>query len=83
MAHQARKQQYQFDNVKFISLTISTLGVFSLQSNDFLITLKEIGFDDKDINYITRTLSGIAIRSIYYVFCKRRKQWESPELLFI
>ena len=78
-----RLQQHQFDSVKFISLSISTLGVFSLQSNDFLIMLKEIGFDDKHINYITRTLTGIAIRSTYYVFCKRGKEWESPELLFI
>ena len=78
-----RLQQHQFDSVKFISLSISTLGVFSLQSNDFLIMLKEIGFDDKHINYITRTLTGIAIQSTYYVFCKRGKEWESPELLFI
>ena len=78
-----RLQQHQFDSVKFISLSISTLGVFSLQSNDFLIMLKEIGFDDKHINYITRTLKGIAIRSTYYVFCKRGKEWESPELLCI
>ena len=55
-----RLQQHQFDSVKFISLSISTLGVFSLQSNDFLIMLKEIGFDDKHINYITRTLTSIA-----------------------
>ena len=78
-----RLQQPQFDSVKFISLSISTLGVFSLQSNDFLVMLKEIGFDDKHINYIKRTLTGIAIRSIYYLFCKRGKEWESPELLFI
>ena len=78
-----RLQQRQFDSVKFISLSISTLGVFSLPSNDFLIMLKEIGFDEKHINYITRTLTGIAIRSTYYVFCKRGKEWESPELLFI
>ena len=77
-----RLQQHQFDSVKFISLSISTLGVFSLQSNDFLIMLKEIGFDDKHINYITRTLTGVAIRSTYHVFCKRGKEWESPELLF-
>ena len=77
-----RLQQHQFDIVKFISLSISTLGLFSLQSNDFLIMLKEIGFEDKHINYITRTLTGITIRSTYYVFCKRGREWESPELLF-
>ena len=41
-----RLQQHQFDSVKFITLPISTSGVFSLQSNDFLTMLKEIGFDD-------------------------------------
>ena len=36
-----RLQQNQFDSVKFISLSISILGVFSLQSPDFLIMLRD------------------------------------------
>ena len=56
-----RLQQNQFDSVKFISLSISTLGVFSNQSSDFLNMLKETGFDEKHIKYIIKTLTDIAI----------------------
>ena len=77
-----KRQNYQYDSVKFISLSICTLGVFSLHSTDFLNMLKETGFDDKHVNYIIKTLTIIAIRTTYYVFCKRGKDWDNPELLF-
>ena len=77
-----RLQQNQFDIVKFISLSISTLGVLSNQSSDFLNMFKETGFDKKHIKYIIKTLTDIAIRTTYYVFCKRGKDWNNPELLF-
>ena len=77
-----KRQKHQYESVKFISLSISTLGVFSLHSTDFLSMLKETGFDDKHVNYIIRTLTIIAIRMTYYVFCKRRKDWDNPKLLF-
>ena len=68
-----KRQKNQYGSVKFISLFISTLGVFSLHSTDFLNMLKETGFDDKHVNYIIRTLTIIEIRTTYYVFCKRGK----------
>ena len=74
-----RLQQNQFDSAKFISLSISTLEVFSNQSSDFLNLLNEIGFDEKHINYIIKTWTDIAIRTTYYVFCKRGKDWNNPE----
>ena len=49
-----RSQQYHCDSVKFISLSISTLGVFSLYSPDILNLLKETGFEDKHLKYIVR-----------------------------
>ena len=36
----------------------------------------------KHIKYIIKTLTDIAIRTTYYVFCKRGKDWNNPELLF-
>ena len=61
---------------KVISLSmynISMLAVFPLHSTDFLSMLKETGFDDKHVKYIIRTLTIIAIRTTYYVFCKRKQ----------
>ena len=69
-----KHQKHQHDSVKFISLSISTLGVFSLHSTDVLNMLKETGFDEKHVNYIIRTHN--------YMFCKKGKDWDNPELLF-
>ena len=76
-----KRQNHQYDSVEFISLFLSTLGVFYLHSTDFLTMLKETAFDDKHVNYIIRTLTIIAIRTTYYVFCKRGKDWDNPEPL--
>ena len=40
-----RQERKQYKDVKFINLSISTLGVFSSQSTDFLEMLKDVGFD--------------------------------------
>jgi len=66
-----RHRKHQYDSDKFISLSISTLGLFSLHSTDFLNMLKEIGFDNKHMSYIIRMLTIIAIWMTYYVFSKR------------
>ena len=58
-------RHYQYDSVKFINLSLSTIGVFSLRSADFCNMLQETGFDDKHVNYIIRTLTIIAIRTTY------------------
>ena len=76
------RQQHQYDSVIFISLSISTLGVFSLHSTDFLGMLKEAGFDYKHLNCSIRTLTRIAIRATCYVFCKTGQDWDNTELLF-
>ena len=77
-----KRQKHQHDSVKFTSLSISTLGVFSLHSTDSLNMLKETDFDDNHVNYNLRTLPIIAIQTTCYVFCKRGKDWDNPELLF-
>ena len=60
-----RTQSKKFEDVKLISLSVSTLGVFSLHSNDFLDMLKDIGFDEQHKRYILKTITNIAIRTTY------------------
>ena len=76
-----RQERKHYKDVKFINLSISTLGVFSSQSTDFLEMLKDVGFDIQHQNFLNPRMINAAIRSTYFIFCRRKKDWDSPELL--
>ena len=43
--------------------------------------LKELNVDDNAVKYIASKLIEICIRSSYYIFCMRMKDWTDPELM--
>ena len=71
----------QYNDVKLISLSTSTLGIISSLSNAFDEMLKEIKVDNIHQEYILKKISAITIRSTYFIFCRRRKDWNTLELL--
>ena len=55
--------------VKFVNLSISSLGVFSDECSTFLDMMNDIGIEKKQQYYILiKTLINIAIRATYYIF---------------
>ena len=75
------QQSNKYANVKFINLLMSALGIFDKGTSDFLDMLTDLQFDAATKNYILRKLTTIAIRTSYYIFCRRNKEWPNPELL--
>ena len=73
------KQEYK--DVRCINPSLSTLGVFSSLSSDFLDMLQDLNIDNNQRNFILRKITNIAIRCTYYIFCCRNKEWNKPELL--
>ena len=68
--------------VKFVNLSISSLGVFSDECSTFLDMMTDIGIEKKQQYYILiKTLINIAIRATYYIFCSRNRSWDSPDLM--
>ena len=68
--------------VKFVNLSISSLGVFSDECSTFLDMMNDIGIEKKQQYYILiKTLINIAIRATYYIFCSRNRSWDSPDLM--
>ena len=63
-----------YDKVKFINLSISSLGVFGNSSQEFLEMLTDLNFDDKCKKYYVRKIINICIRTSYYIFCKRNQK---------
>ncbi|XP_028418767.1 uncharacterized protein LOC114544297 [Dendronephthya gigantea] len=76
-----REQRKHYQAVKFINLSISSLGVFSKECSTFLEMLKDIGFERNHHEYLIKRMTTIAIRTTYYIFCCRNKDWSNPELL--
>ena len=74
-------QREKFKCVKFINLSISALGVFDNDSAAFLKMLEDMNLDKTHTKYPIKRITNIAIRSTYYIFCCRNKEWTKPDLL--
>ena len=75
------EQKKKFHPVKFINLSISALGVFEKESSAFIQMLEHLNSDKASVKYIIRKIINIAIRTTYYVFCSRNKDWSNPYLM--
>ena len=64
-----------------MNLSISSLGVFSHSSLDFIEMLNDLKFDEKYRKYCVRKIINLCIRSTYYIFCKRNQEWNNPQLM--
>ena len=78
-----RELDQNFTSVKFINLSVSSLGVFDKECHTFVKMLNELGLDNQHQQYCIRKIISIAIRSTYYIFCCRNKEWTNPELMNI
>ena len=78
-----REQNEHFNRVKFVNLSISSLGVFAKECSSFIEMLNDLDFQKHHRNYCIRNMTTIAIRATYYVFCCRNKEWMNPELLTV
>ena len=67
--------------VRFVNLSMSSLGVFSDECSTFLDMMNDIGIDKKQQRYIIKKMINIAIRATYYIFCCRNRNWGSPDLM--
>ena len=43
--------------------------------------LELLNSDKAHAKYITRKIINIAIRTTYYIFCSRNKDWTNPDLM--
>ena len=67
--------------VRFVNLSMSSLGVFSDESSTFLDMMNDIGIDKKQQRSIIKKMINIAIRATYYIFCCRNRNWDSTDLM--
>ena len=72
-------RNYKF--VKFVNLTISSLGVFSDKYSTFSDMINDAGIDKKQQLYKIKKMINITIRATHYIFCGRNRNWDSPDVM--
>ena len=85
-----KKQKYRelvqqltndYEKVNFVNLSISALGIYDKSTTEFIDMMKMLKFDKRTTNYTIKKITNIAIRTSYYIFCRRNKEWTDPELM--
>ena len=69
-------------NIKFINLSMRTLGILGKSSDSLLTFLEDLKFGKPTSKYIIMKHMNIAIRCSYYVFRLRNKPWTNLDLLY-
>ena len=67
--------------VKFVNLSMSSLGVLSTECSTFLDMKNDFGNDNKQQHYIIKKMINITIGATYYIFCCTNRNWNSPDLM--
>ena len=70
-----------YKSVIFINISMSCLGVFTNESRSLLTMFDKIAFDKKQQDFCVKRMTTIAIRTTYFIFCSRNKEWGNPTLL--
>ena len=73
--------KHTHSDVKFVNLSMSTIGIMGKSSESLLIMLDNFNLDTPIQHYVIRKVMKIAIRCTYYFFCCRNKPWSYPDLL--
>ena len=63
-----------------IIFIIIIIIIIAKESDTFLKMLENVGFNNAHKMYCVKKMTKIAIRTSYFIFCCRNKEWENPKL---
>ena len=71
-----------YKEISFINVSMNDLGVLDNSCVCLPIkTVKRSKFTRNKPKNLVSKIMTIAIRSTYYIFCRRNKDWEDPDLM--
>ena len=72
----------QYNRVKFVNISVGALGIVGKSSRSFIDFISnDLLLDNQKINYLIAKIGACCIRSTYYIFCRKDKDWTEPNLL--
>ena len=60
---------------------MGALGIIGRGSSELYSALSKLSLDSKSIDFLVKRVINVCIRSTYYIFCMRDKEWTDPELM--
>ena len=79
-ADMIKRLEREYD-VKYFDLSMGAIGVIGNESKNVKNMFEELGLTPEESTYLVKKMTNVCIRSTYYIFCRRNKEWESPSLL--
>ena len=70
-----------YNEVKFVNVSMSALGVFDKFCESLTKMLKDLDIEVSIQRRLISKIMNIAIRSTYFIFCRRSKDWTDPDLM--
>ena len=70
-----------YSSIMFVNLSISSLGIFGLSCSSFIDMCNALDISENHLRFMISKVSNLTIRTTYYIFCRRNKSWNNPELL--
>ena len=67
----------KYTDVKFVNLSISSLGIFGLSCSTFIEMCDALAVDLGHGRLIISQFSNTIIPTTYYIFCRRNKPWNT------
>ena len=61
-------QENVYDEVKFVNVSISSLGIFGESTNTLFDMLHDLKYDEQRIKYVKKKIISTCIRTSYYIF---------------
>ena len=75
-----RQQKQYFNDVKFVNISLSCLGVFAKESDTFLKMLDNVGFSKAHKKYCVKKNDENCYQNFLLYLCYRNKDWENPKI---
>ena len=70
-----------YHEVKFINISISSLGIFGNSCDAYIQMYKDHHFDKQHLRHILKKLITIIVHITNYIFCMHNKPWTYPDVL--
>ena len=70
-----------YDDVVYANISMRACGFIEKDSKKFLDIMTKLKIPETEIQYLTKSIINVCIRTSYFIFCRRNKEWTKPELL--
>ena len=75
------KLKSSYSDIDYVNLSMGAIGTFGKSCGNLKKVLQKSGLSDCDISYVLQKMVNVCIRTTYFIFCTRNKEWPKPDIL--